>query len=378
MPPAKPRKKKNAVGELVVKQYQPTMLSYVLPNVDPTDNNGMDDNPKSDDETSPAYKRAIDGLLDWLETDNNYKIVFSQEKISVGTKPEAMASAWERAAVFVTAYVNKTRGSRESEVKYSGLATRERAHRHKIKNFEVARAAKKTGAGVEERSGADSFDEQLELDCRHYKRMEKLFGKNPHLVPAFRVTTGLSKGQSIINLTGRTKNVDVQQAPVGECVDRGIPKGVIDVESWTRGENYNHLSDDEAFEADQDYSQDPQGVSKNYEGVAFSRYRSQRGSTITSNTESKKRPHDVAKGESDTISNSNPRRAGPQNLYTHQPPGKNKSLTNDMLNELLFIKLHKSKGNRSLVPRSYFCLRLFSYSFMTTTFGNVHRQNGQS
>ncbi|KAG0048812.1 hypothetical protein BGZ90_007534, partial [Linnemannia elongata] len=349
-----PRKKKSAVGELVMKQYQPTMLSYVLPNADSADNNEMDDNPKTDDETSPAYKRAIDGLLDWLETHNNYKIVFSQEKTSVGTKPEAMASAWERAAVFVTAYVNKTRGGRESEVKYSGPATRERAHRHKIKYFEVARAAMKTGAGVEERSGADSFEEQLELDCRHYKRMEKLFGKNPHLVPAFRVTTGLSKGQSIINLSGRTKNVEVQQAPVGECVDRGIPKGVIDVESWTRGENYNHLSDDEAFEADQDYSQGPQGVSKNYEGVAFSRCRSQRGSTITSNTntESKKRPHDAAKGESDTISNSNPRRAGPQNLYTYQPPGKNKSLTNDMLNELLFIKLHKSKAKRTiLIPK---------------------------
>ncbi|KAG0271241.1 hypothetical protein BGZ96_005922, partial [Linnemannia gamsii] len=76
------------------------MLSYVLPNADSTDNNETDDNSKTDDETSPAYKRAIDGLLDWLETDNNYKIVFSQEKTSVGTKPEAMTSAWERAAVF--------------------------------------------------------------------------------------------------------------------------------------------------------------------------------------------------------------------------------------------------------------------------------------
>jgi hypothetical protein len=219
----------------------------------------------------------------------------------------------------------------------------------------------KTGAGVKEMSGADSFDEQLELDCRHYKRMEKLFGKNPHLVPAFRITTGLSKGQSIINLSSRTKNVEVQQAPVGESVDRGIPKGVVDVESWTCGENYNHLFDDEAFEADQDHIQDPQRVSKNYEGVAFSRYRSQRESTITSNTESKKRPHDVAKGESDTISNSNLRRAGPQNLYTHQPPGKNKSLTNDMLNKLLFIKLHKSKGNPSLVPRSFVIYNFICY-----------------
>ncbi|KAK3839993.1 MAG: hypothetical protein J3R72DRAFT_447125 [Linnemannia gamsii] len=338
-----PRKKRSTVRDLAVKQYQPTMHSYIVPNSDSMDNNETDDNPSNDNEASTTYKRAIDGLLNWLETDDNYHTVYSQAKTTVGTKTETAANAWIRAATFVTAHVNKTGSTTESQVKYSGPAMRERANRYKSKYFAIARAAMGTGAGVSEESGADNISQQQEQVFRHYSRMEKLFGNNPHLVPAYRVSTGRSKGQSIIKFSSRAKNVDVQQALDGASVDQGTTEGETDADSWTRRGTYDRHPEDEESEVDQDYFQEHQGVSEKY-GDTFGQYRSNQGSTITSNSESKKRTHAIAKGSSETTSNSGTRRVGPLNLFSHQSPaGKNKSITNDKINELLDIKLRKSK-----------------------------------
>ncbi|KAF9578064.1 hypothetical protein BGW38_006351, partial [Lunasporangiospora selenospora] len=336
------QKKKTTVEGLQVKHFQPTIHTYI-PSTDIREKGDSSPN-DNENEASPAYKLAIDGLLDWLETGNNYSVVYSQAKTSVGLRTETTANAWERAARYVTAYVNKARGTTENQVRYSGPAIRERANRYKAKYFAVARAAMGTGVGVSEESGADNVSQQLDHDLRHYDRMEKLFGNNPHLIPAFCVSTGRNKDQNIIKFSSRTINVEVQNAFNGNRVDQGSPKEVLNVESWASGGTNGQLKEDVIIEADRSSDQEPREVSEGYEGEAYRRHRSQQGS-VTSIAESKKRAHENSKKDLETVSSSNSRRTKPLDLYSHQPVGKNdSSVSTDMINELLGIRLLKSKG----------------------------------
>jgi len=41
-----------------------------------------------DDDNSPLHKRTLDSLLERMEDDNNFTVVFAQDRLPVGPKPE--------------------------------------------------------------------------------------------------------------------------------------------------------------------------------------------------------------------------------------------------------------------------------------------------
>lgn len=307
------------------------------------------DTDDEDDDNSPLYERTLDSLLDWLEVEGNFTVVFAQDKLSVGPKPESVYMAWRRAAVFVNDALNGTidKTGKVVKVDYTGKSMSTRAARNRKKYMDATRASVKTGAGIDENFAGSNIYQQLQLKIYAYDRLHQLFFGSPHLFPAARITTA----HNTIRITTRNKTLNVQQHPaVGESDgEKGGPQ------------NDNEYSESRWPQDDQGDDEELQGSSECYAGEAFANYRSHAGSTITTSTNSKKRPATPFKGDSGKASG-DVRRNPPNSLRNLQPPRKSKVPTIDqyIAGKACFAL------NYSLYYYFVYCIFLSTYEFDRT------------
>lgn len=277
---------KRTAGELEVKEYNSTLYQHFANapsknkeadnannNTEPVDCDSGDE----DDDNSPLYERTIDGLLDWLEVEKNFTAVFAQDKLPVGQKPQPVYMAWRRAAAFVNNALNGTidKAGKVVNVDYTGKSMSTRAARNRKKCMDATRASVKTGAGIDEGFAGSNIYQQLQLKIYAYDRLHRLFFGSPHLFPAARITTAYNS----IRITTRNITLNVQHSAVGESDDqKGEPQ------------NGNEYSESRSLQDDQGDDEELQGSSECYVREPFANYRSHAGSTITTSTNSKKRP----------------------------------------------------------------------------------------
>ncbi|KAH7043040.1 hypothetical protein BKA57DRAFT_119444 [Linnemannia elongata] len=225
--------------------------------------------------------------------------------------------AWRRTAAFVNNALNGTidKAGKVVNVDYTGKSMSTREARNRKKYMDATRASVMTGAGIVEDFAGSNIYQQLQLKIYAYDRLHRLFVGSPHLFPAARITTAYNS----IRITTRNKTLNVQQhSAVGERDDqKGEPQ------------NDNDYSESRSLQDDQGDDEELQGSSECYVREAFANYRSHAESTITTSTNSKKRPATPFKGDSGKASD-DARRNLPNSLRNPQPPRKSKVPTIDL------------------------------------------------
>ncbi|KAG0363634.1 hypothetical protein BGX24_004859, partial [Mortierella sp. AD032] len=175
--------------------------------------------------------------------------------------------------------------------------------------MDATRASIKTGAGIDEIFVGNNIHQQLQSKIYAYDRLHQLFSKSPHLIPAARVTTA----NNILRFTTRNKTLNIQQSAVDEIA--GQKKGL---------QNNDECSKNRWPQDDQEDDEELQGFSNHHTGEAFANYRSSAGSTITTSTNSRKRPATSFKDDSGNASG-DMRRTLPSSLRDLHPPEKSKA-----------------------------------------------------
>jgi hypothetical protein len=149
----------------------------------PDDDDYMDDEDDDDDhENSGVKKIHRHFILNWLAADNNYDLLFGEQKTKDGMKVVRKQDAWN---ILATEF-NKKFNKRSSWNSMRSRVRRIRTHYITVgkKYFGT------TGAGVPWDSLEDNVHDQVNQECEGYEKIDSLFGKSPHVRPSCEVITG--------------------------------------------------------------------------------------------------------------------------------------------------------------------------------------------